>query len=150
MLIVLFCIFLHVICVHAPALAKDAATREKAPTESVASVLAVCMFEANALRACFCFATSLLLWFQLTSRKKHANKIQATDLLHTIIPNQGRIHGGRLGRSPLLKLTKVTLFAMILYNSENSIRDIRPFRRPLFCRSSVVEVFNTSLTVVNP
>jgi len=27
---------------------------------------------------------------------------------------------------------------MILYNSENNIRDIRPFCRPLFCHSSVV------------
>jgi len=28
---------------------------------------------------------------------------------------------------------------MILYNSENSIRDIGPFCRPLFCHSSVVK-----------
>jgi len=28
---------------------------------------------------------------------------------------------------------------MILYNSENIIRDIRPFYRPLFCHSSVVK-----------
>jgi len=48
--------------------------------------------------------------------------------------------GGRLGRSPPLKPTKVTLFTMILYSSENSIRDKRPFCRPLFCHthSSVV------------
>jgi len=26
-----------------------------------------------------------------------------------------------------LRLTKVTLFTMIFYNSENSIRDVRPF-----------------------
>jgi len=31
-----------------------------------------------------------------------------------------------------LKPTKVTLFTMILHNSENSIRDIRPFCRPFF------------------
>jgi len=38
--------------------------------------------------------------------------------------------------------TKVTLFTMILCNSENSIRDIRPFCRPLFFHSSGVK--NTS------
>jgi len=32
--------------------------------------------------------------------------------------NQGRIQGGRLGRSPPVEPTKVTLFTMILYNSE--------------------------------
>jgi len=31
--------------------------------------------------------------------------------------------GGRLGQMPLLKPTKVTLFTMILYNTENNIRD---------------------------
>jgi len=36
-----------------------------------------------------------------------------------------------------LKPTKVTLFTMILYNSESSIRNIRPFYRPLFLHSSV-------------
>ena len=38
-----------------------------------------------------------------------------------------------------LKPTKVTLLTMILYNSDNSIRDIGPFCRPLFCHSSVVK-----------
>jgi len=52
---------------------------------------------------------------------------------------QGRIQGGRLGQSPPLKPTKVTFFTMIFYNLENSIRDIRPFSRPLFCHSSVVK-----------
>ena len=33
--------------------------------------------------------------------------------------------GGRLGRAPTLKPTKVTLFTIISYNSENSIRDIK-------------------------
>ena len=33
----------------------------------------------------------------------------------------------RLGRSLPLKATKVTLFTMILYNSENSIHSLRPF-----------------------
>ena len=39
---------------------------------------------------------------------------------------------------PPLKPTKVTWFTMILYNSENSIRDKRPLCRPLFCHGSVV------------
>ena len=34
------------------------------------------------------------------------------------------------GRSPLLKPKKVALFTTIFYNSENSIRDTRPFCRP--------------------
>ena len=38
-----------------------------------------------------------------------------------------------------LKPMKVTLFTTILYNSKNSIRDIRPFCRPLLCHSSVVK-----------
>jgi len=38
-----------------------------------------------------------------------------------------------------LKPTKVTLSTMILYNSENSIRDIKPFCSPLICHSSVVK-----------
>jgi len=41
---------------------------------------------------------------------------------------------GEIGAKP----TKVTLFIMILYNLENSIRDTRSFCRPLFCHSSVV------------
>ena len=35
-------------------------------------------------------------------------------------------------------------FTMILYNSENSIRDLRPFCRPLFYHSSVVK-YSSSL-----
>jgi len=50
---------------------------------------------------------------------------------------QGRIQGA-IGDIALLKLTLVTSFTMILYNSENSFRDIRPFCRPLFCYKSVV------------
>jgi len=33
---------------------------------------------------------------------------------------------------------------MILYNSENNIRDVRPFCRPLFCQSSFVK-YSSSL-----
>jgi len=49
-------------------------------------------------------------------------------------------HCRQLGRSPPpLKPKKVTFFTMILNNSENSIRDIRPCCHPLFCHSSVVK-----------
>ena len=54
--------------------------------------------------------------------------------------SQGQIWEGRLGWSPsFLNLAKVTFFTMILYNSENSIRNIRSLCRPLFCHSSVVK-----------
>jgi len=54
--------------------------------------------------------------------------------------------GGFIGeRSLPLKLTKVTLFTMIFYNSENSIRDIRPFYHPLFCHSSVMKYISSLL-----
>jgi len=42
------------------------------------------------------------------------------------------------GDRPPKNYTKVTLFTMIFGNSENSIRDIRPFCRLLFCHSSAV------------
>jgi len=51
------------------------------------------------------------------------------------------------GRSSSIKATKVTLFTVILYHSEKSIRDIKPIYRPLFCHSGVVFI---SLTAVNP
>ena len=35
-----------------------------------------------------------------------------------------------------VKPTKVTLFTIILYSSENNIRDIEPFRRLLFCHTN--------------
>jgi len=44
-----------------------------------------------------------------------------------------------------LKPKKVTLFTMILCNSENNIRDIRPFCCALFCHSSVVKYASTLL-----
>ena len=52
--------------------------------------------------------------------------------------NQGRIQGGDRPDCPP-KTTKVTLFTVILYKSENNIHDIRPFCSPLLCHSSVVE-----------
>jgi len=57
----------------------------------------------------------------------------------TLHKSQVHIRGGCRGAIASLKLTKVTLFTMIFYNSENSIRDIRPFCCPLFCNSSVVK-----------
>jgi len=55
---------------------------------------------------------------------------------------QGRIQGGD---HPLpIKPTKITLFTLILYNSENNIRDVRSFCRPLFCHSCVVKYRPTS------
>ena len=53
--------------------------------------------------------------------------------------HQGRTREGRLGPSPPLKPKKVAFITNILYNSENTIRDIRPFRHPLFCHSSAVK-----------
>ena len=54
--------------------------------------------------------------------------------------------GSRGGRSPPpLKPRKVNLFAIILRNSENSIRDTRPFKRPLFCHNSVVKYTSSLL-----
>jgi len=43
---------------------------------------------------------------------------------------------GSRGAIAPLKPTKVTLFTMILCNSEDSIRDLRPFCRLLFCHSN--------------
>ena len=46
---------------------------------------------------------------------------------------------GRLGRLPPLKTTKITLFTVILCNTKDNIRDIRPLFRRLHCQSSVVK-----------
>jgi len=45
--------------------------------------------------------------------------------------------GGDCGDHSPLKPTKVTLFTMTLYNSENN--DIKPFCRPLVFHNSVVK-----------
>jgi len=50
-----------------------------------------------------------------------------------------RSRGVTVGAIAPLKRAKVSLFTMILYNSENTIRDIRSFCPPLFCQSSVVK-----------
>jgi len=52
--------------------------------------------------------------------------------------SQGRMYGG-IGEIAHLKPAKVNLLIMIVYISENSIRDIRLFCRPLFCHSSVLK-----------
>ena len=53
---------------------------------------------------------------------------------------RGGSRGGDWGdRPPPLKSTKVALVTMIFYISENNIRHIRPFCRPLLCHSSVVK-----------
>ena len=57
--------------------------------------------------------------------------------------------GGVIGVIAPLKPTKVTLFTIILYNSENSTLDIRPFCRALLCHSSVVK-HTSSLAVAKP
>jgi len=51
--------------------------------------------------------------------------------------NAGAVAGG--GAIAPLKPKKVTLFTMVLCNSENNIRDIRPYCCALFCYSSVVK-----------
>ena len=45
----------------------------------------------------------------------------------------------------ILNKRKVSLFTQIFYNSENNIRDISPFCRPLFCHSSVVKYTSSLL-----
>jgi len=46
---------------------------------------------------------------------------------------------GSIGAIAPLKSKKVTIFTMIFYYSENSIRDTRPFCRPQFCYRSIVK-----------
>jgi len=60
------------------------------------------------------------------------------------------MQGEEIGAIPPLKPTKVTLYTIIFYNSENSIRDVNSFCRPLFCHRSCFEVNFISLTVVKP
>jgi len=52
-----------------------------------------------------------------------SQKLEAK-ILSFVSVNTGADPGERLERSPPLKPTKVTLFTMIWYNSENSIRNI--------------------------
>ena len=65
---------------------------------------------------------------------------QAKTYTHVYV-TQGGYRGGEI--SPL-KLMKVTLFTMILYNSENNIRDWRP---SIYLSQQCCEVYFISLTV---
>ena len=73
-----------------------------------------------------------------------------TGLRNLLKKNRIRQHlaRGRFRGDWPLKPTKIALFTMILYKSENIIRDIKPFCGPLFCQRSVVKY--TSPPVVNP
>jgi len=51
----------------------------------------------------------------------------------------GANSGGRIEAIAPPKTYELTLFTMIVYNSENSIRNTRPFCHPLVCRRSVVK-----------
>jgi len=60
--------------------------------------------------------------------------------------NQGRIQRGAIGETaPLYNLRKVALFTIILYKSEDSIRDIRSFCRTLFCQGNIVKYASSLL-----
>jgi len=59
--------------------------------------------------------------------------------------NQRRIQGGAIGAIAPLRPTKVCLFTIIFYKSENNIRDISPFCRPLFCDSNAVKYMSSLL-----
>jgi len=50
--------------------------------------------------------------------------------------------GSRGGGDCPLKLAKVSLFTVILYNSEISIRDLKPFCHLLFCHSRLLFCHN--------
>ena len=69
--------------------------------------------------------------------------VNALSIMH-IVPGADP-GGGAIGAIAPLKLTKATLFTIILYISENSVSDIRPFCRPLLCHSSVVKYTSSLL-----
>ena len=91
---------------------------------------------------CFCFATMGVRHSSCRVRKLVIDKTFAQSrslfqqLWHAL---RGGSRGGDWGDRSPLKPMKVTFFTMILNNLENSIRDIRPFCRPLFCHSSDVK-----------
>jgi len=57
---------------------------------------------------------------------------------------QGRIQGGDWGVSTP-KTHEINFFTIISYSSENNIRDIRPFFRPLCCHRSVMKYTSSLL-----
>jgi len=77
----------------------------------------------------------------ITDRHQFITDPLITDHVHNVPIHNRRgadPEGGDWVISPL-KPTKVTVFIMILCNSQNSIRDIRPFCGKLFCHRSVVK-----------
>jgi len=86
--------------------------------------------------------------FQRSFETSHSHSIRQTGV-HlggiTPLPGQGRIQGAIGMISPPIQPANITLFTMFFYNSENSIRDIRPFCRPLFCHSIVVNYTSSFL-----
>ena len=81
-----------------------------------------------------------------------------TELKHTVLNSwyvktmgvrrgveTGAKPGGAIEGIALLKTYEVTLFTMIVYNSENNIRNTRLFCHPLFCHRSVVKYASSLL-----
>jgi len=70
---------------------------------------------------------------------------QANSFELVVVKSTGVRRGVKIGANPRgaveaiapPKTYELTLFAMIVYNSENSIRNTRPFFHPLFCHRSV-------------
>jgi len=58
---------------------------------------------------------------------------------------QRLIQRGAIGAIAPPKTYKSNFFTMMFYNSENSICDIRPVCRPLFCHSKVVKYTSSAL-----
>ena len=83
--------------------------------------------------------------FEMGPRKQKCDNVVSQNRHFQLYSSRGGSKGGRLGRLLPLKPMKVTLFAIILYNSEKNIRDITPFFRPSFCHSSVVKYTSSLL-----
>jgi len=99
---------------------------------------------------CFIFRKE---WFARTSVSKQKNQFLSTfwNLVlgrHSLQSSRSVLNINSAFRSQAgdssLKPTKVTPFTIIWYNSENNIRNARPFCRPLFCHSSVIHHFSYS------
>ena len=91
------------------------------------------------------FRAAFLLLFSATFKFYYTCLTQTHGPYHT---SQGRIRRGAIGVIAPLNPMKITLFAMVLYNPENNIRDIRPFGRLLFFHTSVM-MYTSSLILVN-
>jgi len=102
-------------------------------------------------KMCNCFTPNFLVKFCkislfpnffLNKAKNKKNRKSHSLFRTTITVTQGRIQGRAIAP---LKPTTVTLFTIILYNSESSIFDIRPFYLPLILHTSVVK-YTSSLS----